>query len=481
MQHTNRNLKYLIVAVVAFMAIATLAGYPIPAEAIGGLGAVPFVTGEITLADINKKIDEQGSAWEQYKKANDELIKAKAEGKAVGDLEAKVAKIAEDLDKIEDAKAAMEETLLKIQRGAPGGDAKGAAELDLEVKQFNDIRRSFAPNGGQVKDLDSDAYVAYKSAFFKAIRVGDKMLSSDEVKALQAGVDSDGGYLLPAPTVGRVVAKVYELSPIRQIASTITISTEALEGLNDNDEASAGWVAETGARSETNTPQVGKWRIEAHEMYAAPKATQKLLDDSAVDVESWLAGKVSNKFARLEAAAYITGDGVAKPRGFTTYTLAETDDGSRAWGVMQKIKSGANADFAAATPADKLYDMVGAMKDAYLTRARWVTRREVLTKVRKFKDGNNMYLWQPSLQAGQPDTLLGYPITKAQDMPALAAGSVSLAFGDFAEGYQIVDRIGIRTLRDPFTNKPYVIFYSTKRTGGGVVNFEAIKVMTFEA
>jgi HK97 family phage major capsid protein len=305
-------------------------------------------------------------------------------------------------------------------------------------------------------------------------------LNGEERKALQAGVDSDGGYLMPTPAVGRIVKKVYETSPMRQIASVQMISGDALEGINDLDEASSGWVAETGARAETNTPQVGKYRIEAHEQYAAPKATQKLLDDGAVDVEAWLAGKVADKFSRVENAAFITGDGIGKPRGLTTYVTAATGDGARAWGQLEHVATGQAADFPAANPGDKLFDLIGAMKPAYLQNASFLTTREVITKVRKFKEANtNAYMWQPGLSKGQPDTLLGYPVTNAQDMPALANNSLSLSFGDHKEGYQIVDRIGIRTLRDPYTAKPYVIFYSTKRTGGGVLNFEAIKFLKF--
>jgi HK97 family phage major capsid protein len=194
-----------------------------------------------------------------------------------------------------------------------------------------------------------------------------------------------------------------------------------------------------------------------------------------------LAGKQADKFARVEAAAFISGDGVGKPRGFTTYTTAATGDGSRTWGQLEHVKSGANGAFAASNPADVLFDLEGAFKSAYLANASWVTRRSVVTAVRKFKGSDNNYLWQPGLQAGKPASLIGYPITMAEDMPTLATGSLSMALGDFREGYQIVDRQGIRTLRDPYTNKPYVVFYSTKRVGGAVLNFEAIKFIQFAA
>jgi HK97 family phage major capsid protein len=434
------------------------------------------------LSEVKNLIDAQGRAWEEFKKTNDELVKAKADGKAVSDLEAKLEKISKHLDQIEEVKAQVEEHEKKFGRAALGG-GEDNKDLGLEVKSFNDMRRSNAQAGAQVADLDAAAYTAYKNAFWNMFRKGNMAaLSSDEQKALQAGVDSDGGYLLPTPTVGRVVKKVYELSPIRQIASVMTISTDALEGINDLDEASYGWVGETGARTDTTTPTVGKYRIECAEMYAAPKATQKLLDDAAVDIEMWLAAKVADKFARVEAASFITGTGVGQPRGFTTYTMAATADASRSWGQLEKVKTGANGDFASSSPADVIFDLLQAFKPAYLQNAKFVTRRDVIAKIRKFKEATtNAYMWQPGLQQGQPDRLLGYPIVIAQDMPALGTGSASLGFGDWAEGYQVVDRIGIRTLRDPYTSKPYVIFYSTKRVGGGVLNFEAIKFLTFES
>jgi HK97 family phage major capsid protein len=432
------------------------------------------------ILEIKNIIDAQGKAWEEFKKTNDELIKAKADGKSVADIEAKLAKVSADLDKQAELKAEFDEVLKKLNR--PGAANEKAVGIEVECKSFNLHLRSAAQMGGKSvpTEMTVDHYQAYKSAFFKSMVSGIDSLEPEERKAMSAGNDADGGYLLPVSTVGRVVAKLFELSPMRQICTVQPISTDALEGVADNDEADAGWVNELGTRSDTDTPQLGKYRIEAHEMYAQPKVSQKLLDDAAVDVEAWIADKVANKFARVEAAGYVTGDGVGKPRGFTTYSTAATTDATRAWGVFEHIMSGASADFAASTPADKLFDLVGALKPAYKANASFATRRDVVTKVRKFKEATtNGYIWQPGLQAGQPDRLLGYPIVDLPDMPALGADSLSLAFGDFREAYTIVDRIGIRTLRDPFTAKPYVRFYSTKRTGGAVVNFEALKFLKF--
>ena len=364
-------------------------------------------------------------------------------------------------------------------------DAKAAAEVEKEVKGFNAALRAEYQSKGKSKpdDLSPEEYTQYKSAFFKlAAGVTIDSLSGDERKALSAGSDPDGGYLLPHSTVGRMVAKIYEQSTMRQLATVTPISTDKLEGLVDNDEADAGWVAELGSRVDSATPQLGRYEIQAHEMYAMPKISQKLIDDAATDVEGWLAAKVGDKFARVEGAGFTTGNGVGQPRGLFAYPHAQTGDDTRPWGTFESIKSGTNGDFNATTKADPLFDLIGAFKPQYLQNASWLMRREVRTKIRKLRGAtSDLYLWEPSLQAGQPDRLNGYAVHVDQYVPALGTGSLSLALGDFRAAYTIVDRIGVRTLRDPYTAKPYVAFYSTKRTGGGAVNFEAVKFLTFAA
>lgn len=435
------------------------------------------------LIELKKVIEDQGRAWEEFKKTNDELIAAKADGKAFGELETKLAKISEDMDKLAELKADFDKFVLASQRPGAGDEAK--QELEAEAKSWNAmLRADFQSKGRAIPaEISVDQYAQYKSAFFSLIRHGDiERLSADERKAMSAGSDPDGGYLLPPTTVGRMVKKVYEQSTMRQLATVLSISTDALEGIVDNDEADAGWVSEMGSRDDTGTPQVGKYRIEAHEMYAQPKVTQKLIDDSATDVEAWLADKVGDKFARIEGSAFWIGDGVGKPRGLAAYSTAATSDDTRAWGTFEHILTGANGDFHT-TKIDPLQDMIGAFKDQYLQNATFVMRREVRTKIRKLKTGtsDDRYLWEPSLQAGQPDRLLGYAARIDQYIPAIGTGSLSLAFGDFKEAYTIVDRIGVRTLRDPYTAKPYIRFYSTKRTGGGAINFEAVKFLKFSA
>ncbi len=427
------------------------------------------------MTELKGLIETQGRAFEEFKATNDALIKAKAEGKSVTDLEAKLAKIDAELNKTGELKERIERIELANNRLAKtGGDPE---DIGAEVKAFNLSRKASGKDGA---DLSAEDYRAYKGAFVEFMRKGAAPMQPEQIKALQAGVDSDGGYLLPPSTVGRIVTKVNETSAVRRLASVQLISTDALEGLYDRDEASCGWVGEVAARSDSTTPALGKYKIEAHEMYSQPKATQKLLDDAAVDIEQWLAMKVADKFARTEATAFVTGTGVGQPRGFASYTTAATADASRTWGQLEHVVSGANGAFASSSPADCLFTLIGAFKAPYLANAVWATTREVITAIRKLKEATtNAYMWQPGLQQGQPDRLLGYPIEIMADIAALATNSLSCFLGDFRSGYQIVDRMGIRVLRDPFTDKPYVKFYTTRRTGGAVLDFDAIKAIKF--
>ena len=436
------------------------------------------------LKDIAQTLEEQGKAFKAFREANDKLIEAKAEGKAVADLTAQVEKLSKELDKLDEAKAAIDDLVKKGNRPQTDSEFKAANELTAETKGFNiALRAEYQAKGKAFPgELSTDAYKQYKSGFLKMVSgVSIDDLSSDERKAMSAGSDPDGGYLLPQSTVGATLSKIYEQTVMRQLANVQTISTNDIEGIIDNDEASAGWVSELGARSDTPTPTVGKWRIEAHEMYAMPKISQRILDDAATDVEAWLSNKVADKFSRVEGAAFWTGTGVGQPKGLAAYTTAATSDDTRAWGQFEHIKTGANGAFHT-TKADPLQELIGAFKSQYLQNASFCMRRELRTDIRKMKEAtSDRYLWEPSLQAGAPDRLLGYPVYIDQYMPAKATDSLSLAFGDFKQAYTIVDRMGIRTLRDPFTAKPYVVFYSTKRTGGGAQNTEALKFLKLSA
>jgi HK97 family phage major capsid protein len=328
----------------------------------------------------------------------------------------------------------------------------------LELKTFNatlaglasDRKKAFSP-------LDDAGFVAYKSAWDHYAREGKDSLSAEEVKTLSIGSDPDGGYFVTPDTSGRIVKKVYETSPMRQICSVQTISTDKLEGIEDTDEAGVGYAGEKSTSGDTKTPQVAKWEIPVFNLDTEPKATQNLLDDSATDIEAWLAEKVGSKFGRFENREFVTG-AANKIRGILGYgTAADSGDGVE-WGKLGYVATGVDGDWANTNKADKLIDLMGLLKADYLANASWLLRRSVITAIRKFKDGQGNYLWQPSFVLGQPETIMAHPVVRAEDMPAIASNSFSVAFGDFKQGYQIVDRQGIRILRDPFTSKPFIKF-----------------------
>lgn len=412
-------------------------------------------------------VEQINRAFEEFKQTHDAHQK-----NADAVLEAKLKKIEADMDAAQ--KIADEAVLAAKRASRVVTDASGDV-VDLDAKALAWARNNMRRRGTDVHDFGNAQLDAYKSAFQTYMRKGDQALSSDEIKALSVGTDPDGGYVVNPDLSGRIVMKVFETSPMRAYASVQVISTDALEGLFDLNEASSGWVGETDTRSETNTPQLGKWRIPTHELYAKPTATQKLLDDAEINMEAWLAGKVAEKFARDEATAFVTGSGINRPRGFLTYA-----SGTTLPGTIERFDTGVNGAFAAApNGGDVLINALYGLKAQYRANATWFMNRATTTLVRKLKDQDGAYLWSPGIAAGQPATLLGYPVAAFEDMPSPATDSLSIAVGDMREAYQIVDRIGIRTLRDPFSSKPYVEFYTTKRVGGDVVNFEAIKLIEF--
>lgn len=420
-------------------------------------------------------IDALHAGFEEFKKANDERL-AQIEKKGSADVvtEAKLQKIEADLEK---AQKIADEAVLAVKRQSRVvTDANGdAVDLDRKAQDWasmNARRRGTVAGEFRANDMDG-----YKAAFDTFLRKGEEVMGPDERKALSVGTDPDGGYVVNPDLSGRIVMKVFESSPMRAYASVQVISSDALEGLFDLNEASSGWVGETDSRAETNTPQLGKWRIPAHELYAKPKATQKLLDDASINMEAWLASKVAEKFARDEANAFVVGNGVNKPRGFLTYS-----SGTTLPGTIERFDTGVNGAFAAApNGGDVLINALYGLKQQYRANATWFMNRATLKLTRKLKDSDGAYLWSPGIAAGQPASLLGYPVASFEDMPDPATDSLSIAVGDMREAYQIVDRIGIRTLRDPYSAKPYVEFYTTKRVGGDVVNFEAIKLIEFTA
>jgi HK97 family phage major capsid protein len=394
--------------------------------------------------DVKAAMRDFLTAFESFKTANDERLAAIEKKKEDALLSDKVERISKALT---DQKSAIDRMALMNAR-----PAIAPAREDAEKKQ----------------------------AILSYMRKGDaSALHALDRKSLNAGVEAEGGYLAPEPTERIIAAAVRDISPIRQIATVREIGVTSFKKPVSLGGGAAGWVGETGGRVETATPTLSSIDFPTMELYAMPAASQTLLDDAVVDIEQWLADEVQGEFAAQETDAFVNGDGVNKPRGFLSYT--KTPEATRDAGEIGYIATGAAGAFAAANPADTILDLIYAPKQAFRANARFVLNRKTLSLVRKFKDADGNYLWQPSVAAGAPSTLFGYPVTEAEDMPDIGANAYSVAFGDFARGYLIVDRQGVRILRDPYSAKPYVLFYTTKRVGGGVQNFDAIKLMKFAA
>ena len=422
--------------------------------------------------DLKKDIAAVGTAFEEFKKANDEALASKqATGTVDPILEEKLARIDGDIDK---AQARLDANELAMKRAARNmTDATGDSAETLDKKAQSWLRAKDGRNADP--EFNGESMTAYKSAFNTFLRKGDQTMHGEELKALSVGVDADGGFVVEPDLGGQIVKQVFETSMMRAYASIQTISTNSLEGLHDQEDGAAGWVAETAARTTTATPQIAKWSIDVHEMYANPKATQKVLDDAYINLEAWLAEKTASKMARLEATAFVTGSGTGEPQGFLSYAAGTTLPLQ-----IEQISTGVDAGYAAApNGGDILIDAVYGLKAEYRNAASWFMNRQTAKLTRKLKDTDGSYLWSAGIALGQPATLMGYGVASFEDMPDPAVGSLSLAFGDMRSAYQIVDRQGIRVLRDPYTDKPYIGFYSVKRVGGGVVNAEALKIVKF--
>jgi len=425
--------------------------------------------------DVRSAVYDLGRAFEAFKDANDQRLREiERRGAADPLTDMKVNRLNGEISRALDAADAAKRRVDQIETAISRSPVHGGGDEWKEAEMFMLERK------GRIEhDLGIDGYRQYKSALRSYLRKNNAGGGVDEIKALSAGSDPDGGYTVTPDLSGRIAQLVRDTSPMRQVASVITIGTDALEGIHDLNEATSGWVGETESRPETAAPKIGEYRIPVHEQYAEPRATQKLLDDSLFNVEEWLAAKIAERLARMENESFVTGNGVKKPRGFLTYA-AGTPSAS-GFSVIEQVLSGGSGDFADENPGDALISLVYALKSAYREKAVFMMKRSTLAEVRKLKDGNDNYIWQPDFQMKQGGTLLGFNVVEAEDMPDITAGSLSIAFGDFSAGYQIVDRQGIRILRDSFTAKPYVKFYTTKRVGGDVVNFEAIKLMKFAA
>lgn len=357
------------------------------------------------------------------------------------------------------------------------GHGKAIDTLRIDVdglkSQMADISKaSSRPVLEGTKGMPSS--LAARDFVAKYLRRGDHR--GIELKSFSGASGPEGGFAVPQEIDALIGSTLKDISPIRSIATVVQTGSAGYRKLVTDGGTPSGWVSETAGRPETDTPNFNEIAPPTGELYANPAASQTMLDDAAFDVEAWLADEIAREFAQAEGAAFISGSGTNQPRGFLNATVTDEKDDARAFGSLQYIPSGSAGDFAS---ADALVDLVHMLRPAYRQGATFVMNSSTLARIRKFKTADGAFLWQPSLANGQPGTLLGYPVVEAEDMPDIAADSLSIAFGNFRAGYLIAERSATNILRDPFTNKPFVHFYATKRVGGQVMNSEAIKLMQF--
>lgn len=446
--------------ILALVAIGVL--YATAATAVFAHGFTPDTVGLLLLAngpmampELKAMVEAIQQGFSDFKKLNDERLAKVEKGAASGDFEAKLAAVQEDIAKALDLKKEIERVEAKANlQGLIGG----------------------------AKERNPDK-AAYKAAFLdRFVRKGE---DSADLKALQAkawsiGTPADGGYALPEQIDREIEKMLRDISNVRSLANVVTVGTSDYKKLVNVNGIASGWVGETAARPATNTSQFAEVAPPMGELYANPQVTQQSLDDMFFDVEGELMTQLMEEFALAEGAAFVTGNGTNKPKGFLAYTTAATADSSRAFGTLEHVATGVSGDFAASNKADIFFSVVGALKKGYRMGAVWMMNKSLLFEAMRFKDTTGNYLWQPSIQdSGLGIRLLGFNVEEAEDMPVKAANSLSVAFGNFKRGYTIVDRVGMRMLRDPYSNKPYVGFYTTKRVGGAVVNSEAIKLIKF--
>jgi HK97 family phage major capsid protein len=341
-------------------------------------------------------------------------------------------------------------------------------------------RKNFTRAARPALSTSAGEEAPHQKAFAAYLRSGDDDALRGlevEAKGLTTAVAADGGYLVDPQTSDTISTVLKSSASLRTIANVVNVEATAFEVLVDHTEMGSGWASESGSTVETDTPQFERISIPLHELSALPKASQRLLDDAAFDVDSWLATRIADKFATAEAAAFISGDGIDKPKGFLTHT--SIDDATWAWGSLGYVATGADGEFAAGAAAESIVDLVYALGARYRANAAFTMNSKTAGAVRKMKDADGRFLWSDGLAAGEPARLMGYPVLIAEDMPDIASDATAIAFGDFNKGYTIAERPDMRILRDPFSAKPHVLFYATKRVGGDVSDFAAIKLLKF--
>lgn len=395
----------------------------------------------------------------------------------------------------------MRKTEVKARAGegvsdAPAQEMKTAmAGFLSEFRGFQDeLKSKLQQQEERLTMLDRKTYAAgrpalsaavhdeapHKKAIAAYLRAGDddglRGLTL-EGKALNTSVSADGGYLINPEMAERIQGVQRSTASVRAVANVVNVESTSFDVVIDRTDLGSGWATELAAFAETTTPVLERISIKLFELAAMPKASQRLLDDAAFDVEGWLAERIANKFARAEAAAFISGDGVDKPKGFLNYN--KITNGSWVWGQLGYVPTGAAADFAATNASDSIVDLVYALGAEYRANGTFLMNSKTAGAVRKMKDADGRFMWSDGLALGEPSRLMGYPVLVAEDMPDIGANAFAIAFGDFHAGYTVAERPDLRILRDPFSAKPNVLFYASKRVGGDVTDFNAIKLLKF--
>lgn len=433
----------------------TNGGTPSGLETKAGLPDLPPVSGSGESADlVARSFDDFFRAFETYREVNDAR-----------------------LSEIEERGSADVLTLEKLDRLD--------AALDQTQRRLDDLTlKSRRPQRGVSGDLPRSGPAMERKAAFEAyMRSGrEQSLQRLELKdasplAIGSGTGTDAGYLVPDETEAGIMMRLTEGSPIRAIASVRQVSGSVYKKPYSTQGPTSGWVAETAARSMTSAPALAELTFPTMELYSMPAATASLLDDAVVDIDAWLAEEVQAAFAEQESAAFVTGDGSAKPKGFLMESRVA--DSAWEWGKLGTLVTGVSGALPVSYPSDILLDLIYSLKAGYRQNARFVMNRKTQAALRKLKDDDGNYLWQPPAAAGSSASLMNFPISEVEDMPNMSTSGAAIAFGDFKRGYLVVDRMGVRILRDPYSSKPNVLFYTTKRVGGGVQDYEAIKLLQF--
>lgn len=429
------NKKLMMASAMITSALAAHAGQVMQPAPRG----IIAVRADATSGDVKALIEGVNKAFADFKAEHNKQLEDVKKGQADALQALKVDRINADIEKLQ---AAVDDANLKI----------AAAQMN-------------GGTGAGLKDKE------YTEAFQAHMKKGEVQA------ALNKNAAPEGGYLAPTEWDRTITDRMVLVSPMRALCTVQPISTNGFSKLFNNRGTTSGWVGETDGRPQTSTPTFGSLTYNTGELYANPAATQQMLDDSAINLEVWLAGEVDTEFGLQEGVAFLTGNGTNKPSGLLTYITGGSNAAAHPWGDIKTVKSGA----AAALTADGLINLVHELPSEYTAGARAVMNRNTVREIRKLKDGQGNYLWQPSFQAGAPATLLGYGINEMPGMPDIVANSKPIVFGDFKRGYLIVDRVGVRVLRDPYSNKPYVHFYTTKRVGGGLLNPDVLKALTVAA